>query len=89
MSAPHVGDTDVNGFRSDNTMTVRSHQTFVHDLRERVAAIDRRVPRIEREGERDIARDAQRLRRHALKRLAELERSLSASQITAVAQGTA
>ena len=57
-------------------MKARSDQTLVHDLRELVAALDRRVPRLEREGERDIARDAQGLRRAALKRIAELERSL-------------
>jgi hypothetical protein len=42
-----------------------------------VAALDRRVLHLERAGERDIARDAQGLRRAALKRIAELERSLS------------
>ena len=70
-------------------MKARSHQTLVHDLRELVAALDRRVPHIEREGERDIARDAQRLRRDALKRIADLERSASAPGISAVAQETA
>lgn len=56
-------------------MKTRSDQTLVHDLRELIAALDRRVPRIEREGEGAIARDAQELRRAALKRLGELERS--------------
>jgi hypothetical protein len=46
-------------------------------LLELVAALDRRVPRLEREGERDIMRDAQGLRRTALKRIAELERTVS------------
>jgi hypothetical protein len=32
------------------TMKARSDQTLVHDLRELVAAPDRRVPRVEREG---------------------------------------
>ena len=58
-------------------MKTRSDQTLVHDLRELIAALDRRVPRLEREGERDIAHDAQALRRAALKRISELERSLS------------
>jgi hypothetical protein len=49
----------------------------MHDLLELVAALDRRVPRLERDGEREIARDAQGLRRAALKRIAELERSVS------------
>jgi hypothetical protein len=59
------------------TMEARSNQTLINDLLELVAALDRRVPRLEREGERDIARDAQGLRRAALKRIAELERSIS------------
>lgn len=50
--------------------------TLRNDLLELVAALDRRVPRLDREGERDIVRDAQALRRAALKRIAELERSV-------------
>jgi hypothetical protein len=46
-------------------------------LLELVAALDRRVPRLNREGERDIVRDAQELRRAALKRIAELEQSVT------------
>ena len=55
-------------------METRSDQTLIHDLRELIAALDRRVPRIEREGEHAIACDAQDLRRAALKRISELER---------------
>ena len=58
-------------------MKARSDQTLRHDLLELVAALDRRVPRLEREGEREIARHAQGLRRAALKRIAELERTVS------------
>jgi hypothetical protein len=58
-------------------MKARSDQTLIHELLELVAALDRRVPRLERAGERDIAGDAQGLRRAALKRIAELERSVS------------
>jgi hypothetical protein len=58
-------------------MRAKSDQSVLQDLLELVAALDRRVPRLEREGERDIARDAQGLRRAALKRIAELERSVS------------
>ena len=54
-------------------MKTRSDQTPVQDLRELNAALKRRMPRIEREGERAIARDAQGLKR-ALKRICELER---------------
>jgi hypothetical protein len=61
----------------------------MHDLLELVAALDRRVPRLEREGEGDIARDAQGLRRAALKRVAELERSVSPPAIPTVNRKTA
>jgi hypothetical protein len=69
-------------------METRSNQTLVHDLLELVAALDRRVPRLERDGERDIARDAQGLRRAALKRIAELERSVSPPVIATVNRET-
>jgi hypothetical protein len=42
-------------------------------LRELVAALDHRVPQVEREGEATIAREAAALRKKALKRIAELE----------------
>jgi hypothetical protein len=45
----------------------------VRELRELIAALDRRVPHIEREGEVQIARDAATLREKALARLAVLE----------------
>jgi hypothetical protein len=58
-------------------MNAKPDQTVLHDLLELVAALDRRVPRLEREGEGAIVRDARDLRRAALKRIAELERSVS------------
>jgi hypothetical protein len=70
-------------------METRSDQTLVHDLRELIAALDRRVPRIEREGEHAIARDAQGLRRAALKRICELERLRCAEAPQTVVQETA
>ena len=42
------------------------------ELEELIAAIDRRVPRVERSGEAAIARDAAALRARAVARLAEL-----------------
>ena len=54
-------------------MTARSDQTLVHDLRELIAALDRRVPHLEREGEHNIALDAKALKQRALKRIAELD----------------
>ncbi len=65
-------------------MDARTNQTLINDLLELVAALDHRVPRLEREGERDISRDAQALRRAALTRIAELERSLSPAVIGVV-----
>jgi hypothetical protein len=44
-------------------------------LRELITALDRRVPRLERTSEDDIARDAAALREKALKRIAKLEKS--------------
>jgi len=52
------------------------------ELQELIAALDRRVPYIERAGEAAIARDADALRKQAMKRLEELE---DASQPATVA----
>jgi hypothetical protein len=45
----------------------------VRHLRELIAALDRRVPRVEHAGETAIARDAATLRAKALERIAQLE----------------
>jgi hypothetical protein len=55
--------------------TSDSTQTLIEDLRELVAALDRRVPRLERAGETAIARDALHLRDEAVARLATLEKA--------------
>jgi hypothetical protein len=47
---------------------------LVHELRELIAALDRRVPQVQRAGEASIAREAAQLRARALKRLDEIER---------------
>ena len=47
------------------------------DLRELVAALERRAPRLERQGECDIARDASVLKAAALRRISELEQTLA------------
>jgi hypothetical protein len=57
---------------SDTPRNDKSKQQIRH-LRELIAALDRRVPRIERVGEADIARDAAELKKKALTRLAELQ----------------
>ena len=46
----------------------------VRELLELIAALDRRVPRVERAGEAGIARDAEELRARAMKRIEILER---------------
>lgn len=51
----------------------------VRELIELVAALDRRVPRVERAGEIAIARAAAALKAAALKRIEELEQDDAAS----------
>jgi len=69
-------------------MKTRSDQTLVHELRELIAALDRRVPRIEWEGDRAPARDAEGFRRAALERMWEREPSRRAHAGGTVAQET-
>jgi hypothetical protein len=57
------------------TNAARSNATLLRHLRELIAALDRRVPHIERVGESQIAADARALRRDAQLRVAELEKS--------------
>ena len=47
---------------------------LVRELVELIAALDRRVPHVERAGEIEIARDGAALKARALKRIAQLER---------------
>ena len=47
-------------------------QQLVRELRELISALDRRVSRLERDGETAIARDAAALKDKAIKRLIEL-----------------
>jgi hypothetical protein len=53
-------------------MTV-TDSASIRELLELIAALDRRVPHIQRAGEASIARDAAALKARALKRLKELE----------------
>jgi hypothetical protein len=50
----------------------RSNADVITDLRELIAALDRRVPQLERIGETEIAADAARLKRIAEARIATL-----------------
>lgn len=51
---------------------VKNASDLVRELEELIAALDRRLPRIEQAGEAAIAHDAATLRAKALDRLAEL-----------------
>ncbi len=55
------------------TQTPASRARALRHLHELVAALDHRVPQVQREGEAAIALDAAALRDKALKRIAELE----------------
>jgi hypothetical protein len=59
-----------------------SERNVLEDLRELVAALDRRVPHLDRKGERDIARDAAALREEAMNRIREIENEDSAVTVT-------
>jgi hypothetical protein len=60
-------------------MSERQHDTestsVIAALRELIEALDRRVPRVERAGEAQIARDAAALRQEAVNRIEELMRA--------------
>lgn len=59
---------------ADQKKTVEGDRTrALRHLRELIAALDRRVPHVERVGEVDIARAATALKKKALQRLAKLE----------------
>jgi hypothetical protein len=53
---------------------------LIRELHELIAALDRRVPQVERAGEASMARDAAALKVKALKRIAALEDHDSLSQ---------
>ena len=59
-------------------MALRSQTRLIRDLRELIAALDRRVPHVERAGEAVIADDAAALKAKALTRIVELEGQASA-----------
>jgi hypothetical protein len=52
-------------------------EIVIERLRELIAALERRVPHIERDGEAAIARDAAELKRRAERRIRELEGRLT------------
>ena len=54
-----------------------SRRQVIRELNELIAALDRRVPHVERSGEMSIARAAGALRDEAVKRIADLEREMA------------
>jgi hypothetical protein len=52
----------------------------IRELHELIAALDRRVPQVQRVGEVAIARDGEALRAAALRRISELEREATADE---------
>ena len=64
---------------TNRTITAKTARTrTVRHLHELIAALDRRVPHVERAGEVSIARAASALRVDAMRRIEELERQTSA-----------
>jgi hypothetical protein len=59
---------------------VRGTRELARELEELIAALDRRVPRVEQAGEAAIARDAAALRAKAVARLAELAETPSVTR---------
>ncbi len=59
-------------------VSIPSRARVVRELLELVAALDRRLPQVQRAGEAAIAREAAALKVRALKRIEELERMSSA-----------
>jgi len=55
----------------------------IWELHELIAALDRRVPQVQRAGEPSIARAAADLRARAVRRIEELERETTAPPIDA------
>ena len=53
---------------------------LLRELQELIAALDRRIPQIQRAGEAAIAREASALKNKALERIASLERETPAGQ---------
>jgi hypothetical protein len=66
---------------SEQTTANRRRMLIVCELHELIAALDRRVPHVERVGEIAIARTAAVLRGEALRRIATLEHEADADAI--------
>lgn len=67
---------------NEQTAAARSRLLIVRKLHELIAALDRRVPQVERVGEIAIVRAAAMLRGEALRRIATLEHEADVEAIT-------
>ena len=63
----------------DDVKSLELKRVTIRELRELIVALDRRVPRVERVGEIDIARAASGLKIEALRRIEQLEREAAAA----------
>jgi len=63
-------------------VAVTDNHQLVRDLTELIEALDRRMPKVERAGERSIARDAAALRAKAVERLSDLAGQKAKSRVT-------
>jgi hypothetical protein len=68
------------GEAGPRTQLVIGAAEIARELEELIAALDRRVPRVEEAGEAAIARDAAALRAKAVERLAELGKVACATE---------
>ena len=78
-SSDNSASPAVAAMTQDTTAASASPAQTVRELLELIAALDRRVPQVERLGEISIARAASALKLEALKRIEELEREPSPS----------
>jgi hypothetical protein len=60
---------------------IEAATSIIATLRELIAALDERVPRVERAGEAQIAKDSAALREAAVTRIEELTRAGSNSRV--------
>ena len=70
------------GLPTGNESMAMTPDSAVHELQELIAALDRRVPQVQRAGEVSIARQAAALKARALKRIEDLEREAAPAEQT-------
>jgi hypothetical protein len=73
---------------TEQTTADKGRTRIVRELHELIAALDRRVPQVERVGELAIAQAAAALRDEASKRIATLEREADADAIASSSEPT-